>query len=98
MTYRKIYIFVLLAVIKSIELLVESNPCNWEDNRMESLSDDLQALVSVKHRQEVSRDGAARILGISTRTLGRRVKSGEIKPPHRNGDKSGVKFYMDELF
>lgn len=98
MTYSKIYIFVLLAVIKSIEMLVESNPCGWNDERMESLSDDLQALVSVKHRQEVSRDGAARILGISTRTLGRRVKSGEIKPPHRNGDKSGVKFYTDELF
>lgn len=87
----------LLAVLKSIEMLVESNPCGWNDERMESLSDDLQALVSVKHRQEVSRDGAARILGVSTRTIHRKVSKGELPTPHRNGDKSGVKFYADEL-
>lgn len=87
----------LLAVLKSIEMLVESNPCGWNDERMESLSDDLQALVSVKHRQEVSRDGAARILGVSTRTLRRKVSNGEIPPPHRTGDKSGVKYYIDDL-
>lgn len=57
----------------------------------------LKQIVELNARREVSRDGAAMILGCSTRTLQRMVANGEVKPPHRNGDKSGIKFYVDDL-
>ena len=87
----------LTAVLRGIEELVTANPCNWDEAKYGELADTLQAILGLNQRQEVSRDGAARILGISVRSLNRKVSNGEIKPPHRNGDKSGVKYYTDDL-
>lgn len=61
------------------------------------MSDSLKQIVELNAKREVSRDGAAMILGCSTRTLQRMVANGEVKPPHRNGDKSGIKFFVDDL-
>lgn len=79
-----------------IELSVE-NKCGWSDEQFEQIAQSMENMIRLNARQEVSRDGAARILGCSTRTLQRKVADGEVKPPHRNGNQSGIKFYVDEL-
>lgn len=61
------------------------------------MANSIENLVQLNSRAEVSKDGAARILGCSTRTIQRKVEDGELPKPHRNGDKSGVKFFIDEL-
>lgn len=86
----------LNTVRKAFVLGIE-NSCGWTDEQFKSMSDAMEQMIELNKKAEVSRDGAARILGCSTRTLQRKVESGEIPPPHRNGDKSGIKFYIDDL-
>ena len=86
-----------LTTVRKVFVLANENMCGWDDEQFKAMSDAMEQMIALNKRQEVSRDGAARILGISTRTLQRKVNNGEIKPPHRCGDKGGVKFFTDEL-
>lgn len=83
--------------MRELFVLAKENSCGWNDEEFEAMSDSLKQIVELNAKREVSRDGAAMILGCSTRTLQRMVANGEVKPPHRNGDKSGIKFFVDDL-
>lgn len=86
-----------LITVRKVFVLGSENMCGWSDEQFKSMSDAMEQMIELNRKAEVSRDGAARILGCSTRTLQRKINSGEIKEPHRNGDKSGIKFYIDDL-
>lgn len=86
-----------LRTVRELFVLAKENSCGWNDEEFEAMSDSLKQIVELNAKREVSRDGAAMILGCSTRTLQRMVANGEVKPPHRNGDKSGIKFFVDDL-
>lgn len=86
-----------LAIVRELFVLARENSCGWNEEEYEQMSAALKQIVELNARREVSRDGAAMILGCSTRTLQRMVANGEVRPPHRNGDKSGIKFYVDDL-
>lgn len=86
-----------LNTVRKAFVLASENSCGWNDEQFKSMSDAMEQMIELNKKAEVSKDGAARILGCSVRTLQRKVESGEIPPPHRNGDKSGIKFYIDDL-
>lgn len=86
-----------LGIVRAVVELARENECGWTEEQFEQMAASMEQMIQLNARKEVSRDGAARILGCSTRTLQRMVANGEVKPPHRNGDKSGIKFYVDEL-
>lgn len=85
-----------LTTVRELFVLARENSCGWDEKQYETMAESLKQIIELNSRKEVSRDGAAMILGCSTRTLQRMVANGEVKP-HRNGDKSGIKFYVDEL-
>lgn len=86
-----------LGIVRAAIELATENKCGWTDEQFDAMAASMEQMIQMNARQEVSRDGAARILGCSTRTLQRKVNAGEVKPPHRNGDRSGIKFYVDDL-
>lgn len=86
-----------LTIVRKTLVLAGENSCGWTDEQYESMSAALQQMIDLNRKAEVSLDGAARILGCSVRTVQRKVEKGEIKKPHRNGDKSGIKFYAEDL-
>lgn len=87
----------LISIVRKLIVLSEEDTCGWTDEQFNEMANSLDRLIQLNSKAEVSRDGAARLLGCSTRTLQRKVNNGEIPPPHRNGDKSGTKYYVDDL-
>lgn len=86
-----------LGIVRKAFVLATENSCGWTEEQYRSMADAMEQMIDLNRKAEVSRDGAARIMGISTRTLQRKVDKGEIPSPHRNGDKSGIKFYVKYL-
>lgn len=86
----------LQAVLKALDALVDANPCGMSDEQLSKMADDIQYLIDIKHRQEVSREEAAVMLGISTRSFRRLVIEGKIPQGHRNGHKE-LSWYVDDI-
>ena len=77
----------LIENLEELTVLARENPCGMPDSLFLSLVQGLRALMSSYLTRDVSREAAARYLNISTRTLQRRVNSGELEPPERHGHK-----------
>lgn len=86
----------LLAVAKEIEQLAETNPCKANDDALGMIASSIKLLIRTKVKTEVSREKASRLLGISTRTFHRKVKSGEIPQGHRDGHKE-LSWFVDDI-
>lgn len=77
----------LIQELEELKVLTQENPCRMPDSCFKSLVSALRVLLSSYLVRDVSRSDAARYLNISTRTLQRRVNSGDLEPPERHGHK-----------
>lgn len=84
-------------IVRTLIALSSENNCGWSDDEFEAAAKSLEQIIQLNRRAEVSNDTAARLLGCSTRTLRRKVEEGKIPAPHRNGDSSGLKHFVDDI-
>lgn len=78
----------LLEALRDTLLLAEHNPCRASDSTLMALANSLRALIDSELSMDISREHTARFLGMSTRSLGRKVAEGKIPSPHRSGHKA----------
>lgn len=86
----------LIELAEEIKTLAEANPCGWNSDKLTAVADTLKALISLRVRVGMSREQLARYLGVSTRTIQRRVREGRLPQPHHDGHKE-ITFYLDEV-
>lgn len=63
----------------------EENPCGMDIETMGIIADSVRSFLEHILTPILSREGAARYLGVSTRTLDRLVEQGKIAKPKRRG-------------
>lgn len=63
----------------------EENPCGMDIETMGIIADSVRKFLDFILTPILSREGAARYLGVSTRTLDRLVEQGKIAKPKRRG-------------
>ena len=78
----------LVETLKDTLMLAEKNPCRASDVTLMSLARGMKAFLSSEVSMDLSRDSAARFLGMSTRNLGRKVQDGSVPKPERHGHKA----------
>lgn len=78
----------LVETLRDVLLLSEHNPCNASDSTLRTLANGLRVFLTSELSMDLSREKAARFLGMSTRNLGRKVKDGTVPRPERRGHKA----------
>ena len=76
----------LKQAINDLIKVIDENPCGMGSAMFWTLTIFIKEIVKFFRRKRyLSADEAARMLGVSTRTLRRRVEAGEIPPPKHYG-------------
>lgn len=70
---------------ESIIRYAEENPCDMDFETMATIAHSIRVFLEHIITPILSREGAARHLGVSTRTLDRLVEQGKIAKPKRRG-------------
>lgn len=81
---------------KEISLLAEKNYCGWSDDLLYSTAQCLSALIHIKINLPMSKEDLARYLGVSPRTIQRRVEQNRLPKPKHIGHQK-VSFMLDEV-
>lgn len=75
----------LKQVGKDIIDYADENPCEMDFETMGLIADSIRTFLEHILTPILSREGAAKYLGVSTRTLDRLVEQGKIAKPKRRG-------------
>lgn len=74
------------AALQDLDSAIDSNDCGMSSSTFVVLAVFIREIVKFANRKRyLSTDEAARMVGVSPRTLRRRVKEGLIPPPKHNG-------------